>query len=332
MEVAKLVGATTAVAVASCTSAIELALLALGLPKGSRVAVSALKFCGAVQAVLSAGLEAVACDVDPRTYGLNLERLADWTERGGLHAVVSLDYGGLPTPLDEIADASGLAMECVVEDAAHTFGAATAAGPVGSIGSAVCFSFHATKNLPIGEGGLIATNDPTKASLLKMMRNHGINSDAWTRHSPTDRGEAWEYEAAVTGRKANMSDVHAAFLRDSSEDFSIGSSVGEKSWLPMTIASPCCRESPVPPRHQFEDHAWHLYAILLADRNRREDLIRRLRRSHIGSAIHYPPLASHASLRPHITHVDSCPIAENLAGRLLSLPLFPDMTQSELSA
>ena len=86
----------------------------------------------------------------------------------------------------------------------------------------------------------------------------------------------------------------------------------------------------LPPRHQFEDHAWHLYAILVADRNRREDLIRRLHRSHIGTAIHYPPLASHASLRPHITHVDSCPVSENLSGRLLSLPLFPDMTQSEL--
>src|SRR6266540_1663573 len=130
-ERAEWVGAGNAVAVASCTAAIELSLRALGLPPGANVLTSTMTFCGAVHAIVHAGLVPVLADIDPVTLCSDASA----------------------------CEAAGLPLQRVVEDAAHALGTEIGSRPVGTVSAATCFSFYATKNLPIGEGGMVTTDD-----------------------------------------------------------------------------------------------------------------------------------------------------------------------------
>src|SRR6266540_37349 len=167
-EFAEWVHAGNAVAVASCTAAIELALRALGLPRGAKVLTSTMTFCGAVHAIVHAGLVPV------------------------------------------LADVAGLPLGRVVEDAAHALGTLVGTRPVGTVSAATCFSFYATKNLPIGEGGMVTTDDPAIADHVRRARLHGMSRDAWKRYLP---GSTWRYDVGVAGLKANMTDLQAAIGR-----------------------------------------------------------------------------------------------------------------------
>jgi dTDP-4-amino-4,6-dideoxygalactose transaminase len=210
-EFAVFVGADHAVAVGSCTVAIELALRALRLPMGARVLTPTLTFCGAVQAVIHAGLQPVLVDCDPDTLlPSESSTAAAVAEAGGVEAMVVLHYAGMPAPVLALGAAAGLPIGRVVEDAAHALGTRVGERRVATGSAAACFSFYATKNLPIGEGGMLTTDDGEIAAFVRYVRLHGISHDAWDRHQP---GNGWRYEVNELGIKANMTDVQAAIGR-----------------------------------------------------------------------------------------------------------------------
>src|SRR6266540_5126913 len=210
-ELAEWVHADHGVAVASCTAAIELALRALGLPPGSKVLTSTMTFCGAVHAIVHAGLVPVLADVDPVTLCSDAAACAAASRRvGGVDAMVVTHYAGFPAPVEELAEAAGLPLGRVVEDAAHALGTLVGTRPVGTVSAATCFSFYATKNLPIGEGGMVTTDDPAIADHVRRARLHGMSRDAWKRYLP---GSTWRYDVGVAGLKANMTDLQAAIGR-----------------------------------------------------------------------------------------------------------------------
>src|SRR5947199_1185127 len=121
-----------------------------------------------------------------------------------------LHDGGYPAPLRELADAAGLPLDRVIEDAANALGTRVGDEQVGTISAATCFSFYATKNLPIGEGGMITTANPDLAERVRRGRLHGMSRDAWKRYLP---GNGWRYSVDEPGLKANMTDVQAAIGR-----------------------------------------------------------------------------------------------------------------------
>src|SRR6266536_653258 len=210
-ELAEWVGAGNAVAVASCTAAIELSLRALGLPPGANVLTSTMTFCGAVHAIVHAGLVPVLADIDPVTLCSDASACAAAARRaGGVDAMVVTHYAGYPAPVAELAEAAGLPLQRVVEDAAHALGTEIGSRPVGTVSAATCFSFYATKNLPIGEGGMVTTDDQAIADHVRRTRLHGMSKDAWKRYLP---GSAWRYSVEVAGLKANMTDLQAAIGR-----------------------------------------------------------------------------------------------------------------------
>ncbi|MGI0128692.1 MAG: DegT/DnrJ/EryC1/StrS family aminotransferase, partial [Thermoplasmata archaeon] len=201
-EFAELVGAEHAIAVASCTAAIEISLRALHLPRGAKVLTSTMTFCGAVHAIVHAGLEPILVDVNARTLMPDAETVADAVHRvGPVDAMVVIHFGGFPAPIEEMALAAGLPLSRVVEDAAHALGTKVGDRWVGTLSAASCFSFYATKNLPIGEGGMITTDDAELASYSRQVRLHGMSHDAWKRYLP---GSGWRYGVEVAGIKANM--------------------------------------------------------------------------------------------------------------------------------
>src|SRR5205807_4244155 len=130
--------------------------------------------------------------------------------RNGAAAMVITHLAGHPAPIHELTSAAGLKLDMVVEDAAHALGAAVGTQPVGTIALATCFSFYATKNLPIGEGGMVTTADESVADELRRTRLHGMSRDSWRRYLP---GEGWRYEVESAGLKANMTDLQAAIGR-----------------------------------------------------------------------------------------------------------------------
>jgi perosamine synthetase len=330
-EFAALVGADHAITVSSCTAAIELSLRALRLPPRSRVLVPAITFCGAVEAVAHAGHVPVIADVDPATGELSAATCrAAADECGGVDALLVLHYAGYPADVAELADAAGLPLSRVVEDAAHALGTWVDGRQVGTLSAATCFSFYATKNLPIGEGGMITTDDPDLAGWIRSARLHGMSSDAWRRYLP---GGSWRYTVTEAGLKANMSDVQAAIGRAQLRHLD-----GWQRQRADVAARYATALGSVPgidtPRAPARGrHAWHLYPIRVKPEfgMSRDELSRRLGERGIGTSVHFIPLHHMPRYREvSVQPSGGLPGADSVFEELLSLPMYPGLTDREL--
>jgi len=331
-ELATYLGVSDAVAVSSCTAALELSLRALRLPAGAPVLTPTLTFCGAVHAIVHAGLRPVLVDVAPGSLLPDAETTAAAARRAGRPAAMVVQHmAGYPAPVDDLASAAGLSLDRVVEDAAHGLGAAFADGTaVGGRSAATCLSFYATKNLPIGEGGAVTTNDTGLAAAIREARLHGMTRDAWRRYLP---GGSWRYDVEEDGLKANFTDVQAAIGRAQLRRF--------RGWQQRReqIARQYDRglvQAPVdlPARPAEGRHAWHLYVVRIGGRSRadRDSVIRQLGERGIGTSVHFIPV-HHLTYFRHLLGSEECaalPAADRLFPGLLSLPLHPALSDHEV--
>jgi perosamine synthetase len=332
-EFAAWVGAEHAVTVSSCTTAIELSLRALRLPLGAKVLVPAITFCGAVGAVVHAGLTPVLVDVDPATSMVSPATCAVAArECGGADAMLVLHFMGFPAPVEELAAAAGLPLSRVVEDAAHGLGTRVGDREVGSISIATCFSFYATKNLPIGEGGMVTTDDADVAAWVRRARLHGMSSDAWRRYLP---GGSWRYSVREAGLKANLSDVQAAIGRAQLRHLEGWQRrrVELAARYSRQLAGVAGLELPQTPVHGR--HAWHLYVVRVKPDFglSRDALIEQLTQRNIGTSVHFIPL-HHMPYFREVTHAPrgGCPGADEAFAELLSLPMHQGMADDEVDA
>ncbi|HJU03388.1 MAG TPA: DegT/DnrJ/EryC1/StrS family aminotransferase [Actinomycetes bacterium] len=330
-EFATWVGAEHAVAVSSCTVAIQLALRALQLPPGSKVLSPVMTFCGAVHAIVHAGLTPVLVDVDPDTLMPDSATTAAAVARaGGADAMVVLHFAGAPAPVEELAAAAGLPMERVIEDAAHGLGTWVGDRQVGTISAATCFSFYATKNLPIGEGGMLTTADPDIADFVRRARLHGMSRDAWMRYLP---GGAWRYAVEVDGLKANMTDLQAAIGRAQLRHLDrwqrrraeLAAAYGRGLAGIPGLRTP---RTPADGRH-----AWHLYVIALdpAVGWERDGFIEALSDRGIDCSVHFIPLHHQPYFIRQLGDVTGqFPGADRAFEGLVSLPLHPKLDDRDV--
>ena len=330
-EFAAEVGARFAVAVSSCTAALELALRALHLPERARVLVPAITFCGAVEAVTHAGLVPVLADVDAEAGEVTAETCAAAARScGGVEAMMVLHYAGSPAPVHQLAEAVGLPLSRVVEDAAHGLGTWVDDRQVGSISRAACFSFYATKNLPIGEGGMVTTDDAALADWVRTARMHGMTNDAWRRYLP---GGSWSYSVHEAGLKANMSDVQAAIGRCQLrrlDGWQRRRAELADRYTKALAHVPGLELPRVPVRGR---HAWHLYMVRVKpdfgiSRDRLSSL---LGEQGIGTSVHFIPL-HHLPRFQAVAGHPGLPGADALFAELLSLPLHQGLTDDEVDA
>jgi dTDP-4-amino-4,6-dideoxygalactose transaminase len=327
-EFAGYVGAKHAIAVNSCTAALHTSLAALDIRPGDEVIVPTLTFCATANVVVHLGATPVIVDVDR-----NLQMSAEAVSRAITNrtkAIIPVHYAGQACSLQEIltlADSRGIP---AVEDAAHAAGADYAGAKIGSHGRAVCFSFYAIKNMTTGEGGMITTNDDALAERLRLLALHGMSRDAWKRY--TEAG-SWYYEVLEAGFKYNMTDVQAAlgihqlrrldgFIRRRQEIAAIYDEAF--SDIPEIL---------LPPRLPGRSHTFHLYPIRLQlgllDLNRAE-FIEELRARNIGASVHFIPLHRHPLYRERYRCCrEQFPVAEDIYPGLLSLPLYPKMTNED---
>ncbi|MCQ9132186.1 DegT/DnrJ/EryC1/StrS family aminotransferase [Streptomyces hilarionis] len=328
-EFAAHVEAGLAVGVSSCTAALELSLRGLGLPPGGRVLLPAVTFCGVAQAVLHAGLRPVLVDVDPRTAMADPDTVARAARACGCpHAMTVLHYAGAPAPVAALAEAAQLPLTHVIEDAAHALGTTVGDRPVGSLSRATCFSFYATKNLPIGEGGMVTTDDPELAERIRRARLHGMSADAWRRNMP---GGSWRYTVEGPGLKANMTDVQAAVGRAQLrhlDDWQQRRHDIVRRYTAALEGVPGIEPLDVPTPGR---HACHLYAVRVTPEygRSRDELSELLAERGIGTSVHFIPLHHMPYFRDTATvPPGGLPGADALFPQLLSLPLHLELADS----
>ncbi|WP_433464261.1 DegT/DnrJ/EryC1/StrS family aminotransferase [Spirillospora sp. CA-128828] len=326
-EFADHLGAAHVVAVASCTTALELCLRALDLPPGSAVLTPSLTFCGAINAILHAGHRPVLVDIDEDTLVPSPATVAAAAARSEPRAMIVQNQGGYPVDVAALVEAAGLDRTRVVEDAAHGPGAARGGKPVGSESFAACFSFYATKNMPIGEGGAVASCDQEFADRVRAMRMHGMSKDSWKRYMP---GGSWRYDVKTVGLKANMTDVQAAIGRAQ-----LAALPGWQERRARIVAAydEALRGLPglVLPQRNLDGvrHAWHLYQVRVPDR---DEISAELEAAGVATSVHFIP-ANQMTAYLEILGADECarvPVTDRVGAELLSLPLYPGLTDDGL--
>jgi dTDP-4-amino-4,6-dideoxygalactose transaminase len=333
-------GAPFALAVNSCTAALHLALKSLKIGPGDEVITTPLTFCATVNCILHTGATPVLADIGPDG---NIDP-ASIRQRitSRTRALLPVHYGGLPCDMRSIwkmARDHGLH---VIEDAAHALGARYEGSPIGA-GSptdgmqsdAVAFSFYATKSLAVGEGGMVTCHSQDLMERMRILCLHGIGKDAWNRYG---HNGAWYYEVVAPGFKYNLSDIQSAIgiaqLRKQERFVEIRAA--QASFYAKRLAAVEELELPVdaPDSNHASRHAWHLYPIRLKlDKLKitRGDFIEKLKKRGVGASVHFIPIPLHpAYARLPQAAPESCPKAMEIYERLVSLPIYPDLSREEL--
>ena len=199
-------GATSAVAVNSCTAALHLSILAAGIGPGDEVITSPMTFCATVNAIIHAGATPVLADVDPQTMNVDPERIeANITER--TRAVLPVHFAGRPCDMNALGDIAVRHNLKIIEDCAHAVETEYRGRKAGTFGDFGCFSFYVTKNVITGEGGMVLARSEADAARIKVLALHGLSKDAWKRFG--DAGYK-HYYVTECGFKYNLMDIQAA--------------------------------------------------------------------------------------------------------------------------
>jgi dTDP-4-amino-4,6-dideoxygalactose transaminase len=331
-DFARYVGAPQAVAVASCTAALHLSLLAAGIGPGDEVITTPLTFCATVNAILHAGARPVLADCDPATGNLDPERAAERvTPR--TRALLPVHLAGRPCEVEalgELARRHGLR---VIADCAHAIEARDARGRhVAHSADLACFSFYATKNATTAEGGMLVTADAALATRVRRLALHGLSHDAWKRFS--DHGYV-HYEVVEAGFKYNMTDLQAALGIHQLARIEANLARREAIWRRYDAAfAELPLELPPPPAHGTR-HARHLYTLrvepgrLLLSRDR---FLAALHAEGIGAGVHYRALSEYPFYRERLGVAEGeFPNAEDLGRRSFSIPLSAAISDADVA-
>lgn len=328
-NLAEYVGAKYAIALNSCSAALHLSMLALGIKKGDEVITTPLTFAATANSIIHAGGKPVFADIDPRTFNIDPKEIEKKITKK-TKAILPVDYGGQPVDLDaikKIAEKYGL---FVVEDAAHTIGAKYKGQNIGTIADMTCFSFHPVKNMTTGDGGAIATNNKEFAEKIMMLRVNGMDKESWKRNTSTG---SWDYAIAIEGYKYHMNDLAASLgvhqLKKLDRFRKIRENIAEIYDFEFKDISQVI----TPFRESNILNAHNIYAVLIKIDDlkiSRNEIIDQLRRFNIGSIVYFRPL----HLQPYFQQEfgykkGDFPIAEYVFERLICLPIYPGMTKND---
>ena len=329
-DFARYIGCRHAVAVNSATSALHLALEAVGIKAGDEVLVPTLTFAATAAVVLH--LQAKPRLVDCRPETLNLD--PDQIERAitaKTRAIIPVHISGLPCEMGRILEIAKAHNLRVIEDAAHALPARFQEQRVGTIGDITCFSFYATKTITTGEGGMATTENPEWAERMRIMGLHGISKDAWKRY--TAEG-SWYYEILSPGYKYNLTDLAAAIGIQQLKKCDQFWQARQRIAALYTEGFQDMPEITTPALAREGQHAWHLYILQLnLERLRisRNEFVELLKQYQIGTSVHFIPLHLHPYYRETFGYrPQDLPQASAAFERIVSLPLYPKMTEAQV--
>ena len=338
-NISEMTGAKHAIAVNSCTSALHLALEAIGVTSGDKVLVPTWTFTASAEVIRYLNADPILLDVDYGTSSLTPKLVEEALLRyDNVKVIVVVHFGGQAAPMLTLGDREGILEICkkngvkIVEDAAHAFPAYDQGQIIGGISDVTCLSFYANKTMTTGEGGMLLTNDDGIAARARLMRLHGINRDAWDRF--TSEKPSWEYDVVAPGFKYNLPDINAAIglaQLERVEEFRASRQFCAEFYYEH-LSKITCIDLPalqVP----YSSHSWHIYSIVLNESARisRDNLICKLSNDGIGTSVHYKPLHRMTYYREQYSLINSdFPNAERLWKGCLSLPIYSLLEISEL--
>lgn len=316
-------GAKYGIAVNSATAALHLALIAAGLKEGDEVLVPSMTFASTALVALYERVVPVFVDIDSETLCIDPNDLKKKIT-AKTKAIIPVHFGGHACKMDEIMEIASEHGLQVIEDCAHASGAEYKGKRVGSIGVMGCFSFHAVKNLPTGDGGMVVTNDESLAKHLKKLRWLGIDKDTWGRSGGK---YAWRYAIDELGYKYHMNDITAviglAQLKTLNADnarrrelaYNYTELLKDIDWI----------ESPV--EKEYTKSAWHNYVVKVKN-GKRDELNQYLASKGVSTGVHYEPIHFHKVFSGCCKDADLS-ITEKVWTELLTLPLFPELQENE---
>ncbi len=318
---AELIGAPQAVALQSCTAALYLAMRVSGV-EGAEVVTTPMTFVATNHAILAAGGIPVFADIEPETLTidpLEVERCITPRTR----AVMVMHYAGHPARLAELVQLTQDRGLTLVEDCAHAAGSAYGGRKVGTFGAYGCFSFQAIKNLSSGDGGMITLADADVAARLRRLSWLGIDRGSWER---SRGGHGWEFDVTELSLKYQMNDLAAAIGL-----VQLGklehTNARRRHLAERYTAAFAGMEGIEPPIERPEVRsAWHCYVVKLARPQWRDRLVDFLAERGIGATVHYVP--NHL-FRIYAPYRRTLPVAEAIWQRILTLPLYPDLSDAE---
>ena len=302
-------GVKHAIATSNGTTALHVALLAHGIGEGDEVITSPFTFIASANSVLYTGARPVFVDIEPDTFNLD-PNLIETAITPKTKAIMPVHLYGNPadiTAIQEIANRHGLA---IIEDAAQAHGAKVRGQAVGSFGTG-CFSFYPTKNMTSGEGGMITTNDDALADLARLLRAHGARE---------------RYRHELLAYNFRMTDIHAAIGNAQLAKIDGWTRQRQQNAARLTellgdaVVTPITRD--------WAEHVYHQYTVRIA--GGRGDLPERLAQQGVGTGVHYPIPVHHQPMYRELGYTDSLPNAERAASEVLSLPVHPSVTESDL--
>jgi dTDP-4-amino-4,6-dideoxygalactose transaminase len=319
------VGSRHAFAVSSGTSALHLALAACGCGPGDEVIVPSLTFVAAANTIRHAAAEPVFCDVRG-VDDLNLDVASVEAAIGPrTKAIAVLHYGGHPCDMDGVLALAAEHDLVVVEDAAHALGASVGGRMCGAVGLAGCFSFFSNKNLPIGEGGMVVTDDEGVAERIRLLRSHGMTTLTWDRH----RGHAHSYEVVTSGFNYRLDEVRAALGLVQLRRLDDGNAARGRFVARYRERLEDVPGLTMPFAGADNDSAHHLAVVVLPEDTDRNELRSSLQADGIQTSVHYPPVHQFSAFAG-VRRATPLDVTEEVAPRLLTLPLYPSLGEERV--
>jgi dTDP-4-amino-4,6-dideoxygalactose transaminase len=335
-EFARFIGTRYAYAVSSGAAGIHIALMAAAVGHKEEVVTSALVHPSTPTAIIHQGGMQTFADIDPSTYNMDIEELR---KRISLRtvAILPVHFAGRPCNMEEITKVAGENHVDVIEDASHALGAEFKGKKIGTISPLTVFSFDGPQGVYTGEGGMVVTDSEELYSWLAVFGNGGIVT---RREKLLRNQEPWHFEMQDRGYYYRMNEMQAALglrqLKQADRFLEKRSQIAEQ----YNKAFAGMQQFQIPAGIKEGKHAWHFYIIALRLENlkaTRLEIYNALRAENIGVGVQYMPAFLHPYFK-WVGHPDICsmeeslaPRAENIYGRMLSLPLFPAMSQKDVN-
>jgi perosamine synthetase len=327
---AKSVGSKYAVSANSCTAALHLAMRALNIGSGDEVIVPVLTFAATANAPIFCGAKPVFADIDEKTYNISPKSISDKISEK-TKAIIVVHYGGQPCDMKEIMEIAEDPEVPVVEDCAHTVGATYSDKKTGSIGTIGCFSFYPTKIITTFEGGMFVTDDEVMAKRAKTWREHGMTKSAVDR----EKGASWYYDVVDLGYNYRLNDIQAAIGISQLKRLDVINRLRMNAANQYTERLKQIAGIITPYEAENRTHAYHLYVIRILEKEfgiNRNKLFLELSNKKIGLSVHYTPLHL-LTFYKNLLHlnVGDFPVAEKIYPEILSLPIFPTITENQIN-
>ena len=325
-SVADYVGAKYAVAISNGTSALHAACFAAGIGPGDEVITTPITFAASSNCVLYCGGTPVFADIDPKTYNIDPDdirkKITDKTK-----AIIAVHLAGQPCDMDEIHKIAKENNLIVIEDGAHALGSVYKGKKVGSLSDMTTFSFHPVKPITTGEGGMIVTDNEEFYKKMVLFRSHGITRD---KTMMTRNDGPWFYQQFDLGFNYRITDIQCALGCSQMKKLDRFLAKRKEIVLRYNEAFADCENIVTPYQLPETESGWHLYIVQVKNCDRKQ-IFEALRDKGIGVNVHYIPVYMHPYYQEHGYKDVHCKNAEEVYSHIISLPLYPGLTEEQQS-